>query len=254
MTPDRARLFAALHATWPAARSWTEGPMTLRDGAAGGKRASAATWHGSARDAASVDDALRQAGAPPLVMVREGEDALDAALAARGYSVADPTVIWLCPIGTLTDRAVPRLTAFAVWEPLAIMRDIWTAGGIGPERQRVMDRAAAPKTGLFGRMDDKPAGAGFCAIHDGIAMVHALEIAAPRRRKGLGAWMMRQAAFWARENGSDWMAVACTRANAGANALYARLRMEPATGYHYRARPGADDRPATPDTPRKAPR
>ncbi|SDY19232.1 GNAT family N-acetyltransferase [Citreimonas salinaria] len=250
MTPDTGRLFAAIHATWPAARTWSVAGFTLRDGDGGGKRVSCATWDGAATGTAEggladaiarVEAAMREAGQPALFMVPAGADTLDTALAARGYAVADLTALWLCPVERLTDLPVPYLTAFCVWEPLSIMREIWAAGGIGPARLRVMERAASPKTGLFGRALDKPAGAGFCAIHDGIAMVHALEIAPPFRRRGLGAWMMRQAAFWARDNGADWMAVLCTEANAGANALYDRLRMELAGGYHYRIAPEACD-------------
>ncbi|NKW78995.1 GNAT family N-acetyltransferase, partial [Rhodobacteraceae bacterium R_SAG7] len=39
---------------------------------------------------------------------------------------------------------------------------------------------------------------------------------------------------WAAEQGATELAVLCTRANAGANALYARLGMQQAGGYHYR--------------------
>ncbi|WP_375257586.1 GNAT family N-acetyltransferase [Citreimonas sp.] len=243
MTPGPDRLFGAIHATWPAARIWPVAGFTLRDGAGGGKRVSAATWDGDgdALEARidSAEAAMREAGQAPLFMVPADADALDAALATRGYTVADPTVLWLCPVDRLTNRAVPRLTAFCVGEPLAVMREIWEAGGIGPARVQVMERAGGPKTGLFGRTMDQPAGAGFCAVHDRIAMVHALEIAAAFRRQGLGAWMMRQAAFWAREQGAEWMAVLCTEANSGANALYDRLRMQRAGGYHYRMAPEA---------------
>ena len=117
------------------------------------------------------------------------------------------------------------------------MRDIWAAGGIGPARVAVMERAAGPKTGILGRISDSPAGAAFCAIHDGIAMVHALEILPANRRKGLGVWMMRQAAFWAKANGADWMSVLCTKANDAANGLYASLGMQLVGQYHYRILP-----------------
>jgi GNAT superfamily N-acetyltransferase len=65
-------------------------------------------------------------------------------------------------------------------------------------------------------------------------MLHALEILPHQRRKGMGVWMMRQAAYWAAEQGATELAVLCTRANAGANALYARLGMQQSGGYHYR--------------------
>ena len=66
------------------------------------------------------------------------------------------------------------------------------------------------------------------------AMLHALEILSHQRRKGVGVWMMRQAAYWAAEQGATELAVLCTRANKGANALYGGLGMTQAGGYHYR--------------------
>jgi GNAT superfamily N-acetyltransferase len=236
MTPDVHRLYAVTEATWPPFERTPAGPWILRNGAGGGKRVSAATAIGDWReeDVTAAETAMRMLGQEPLFMLRECDDALDTALAQRGYDIIDPVNLWLCPIDQLTDIPIPRVTAFAIWEPLAIMRDIWAAGGIGPARLAVMDRVTAPKTGIFGRIDDKPAGAAFCALHDGIAMIHATEIAEPHRRRGLGAWMMRQAAHWAKGNGADWMSVLCTQANTGANGLYASLGMQVVGQYHYR--------------------
>ena len=185
----------------------------------------------------AAETAMQILGQDPLFMLRDGEGLLDTALSARGYRVIDPVNLWLCPVDHLTDIPVPRVTAFAIWEPLAIMRDIWMSGGIGPKRVAVMERVSGAKTGILGRVADKPAGAAFCAVHDGVAMVHAVEISQQFRRKGLGAWMMRQAAFWAKDNGAEWMSVLCTQANEGANGLYASLGMQVVGQYHYRLLP-----------------
>ena len=236
MTPDLPALLAASEATWPCAGRYDQGAFTLRDGAGGGKRVSAATaaagWHGV--DLAAAEAAMRARGQTPLFMIRSGDEALDAALSARGYDIVDPVNLWLCPLPRLTDRPIPRVTAFAVWEPLAIMREIWAEGGIGPERVAVMERAQTPKVALLGRIDDKAAGAGFCAVHQRVAVVHALEVVQRHRGKGLGGWMMRCAAVWAQDHGATHMAVLCTRANDGANGLYASLGMEVVGQYHYR--------------------
>ena len=114
------------------------------------------------------------------------------------------------------------------------MRDIWAAGGIGPARIDVLARADGPKTGLFGRSNNRPAATGFVAIHDRIAMVHALEVLERHRREGLGRHMMRQASFWAADQGATHMSVICTQANRGANALYTSLGMTLVGQYHYR--------------------
>ncbi|SHI03053.1 GNAT family N-acetyltransferase [Marivita hallyeonensis] len=241
--PDVHLLYAVTEATWPPATATRAGPWTLREGAGGGKRVSAATAVGDWRedDLIAAETAMRLMGQDALFMLRDGEEALDAALAARGYDVIDPVNLWLCPVDALTDVPVPRVTAFAIWEPLAIMRDIWAEGGIGEARIAVMDRVTGPKTGILGRVADKPAGTAFCAIHDRVAMVHAVEIAKPYRRKGLGQSMMRQAAFWAKANGADWFSVLCTQANDAANGLYASLGMQVVGQYHYRILPGTSD-------------
>ncbi|KAG1715229.1 putative N-acetyltransferase YobR [Nymphon striatum] len=177
---------------------------------------------------------MRLLNQTPLFMIREGEQALDAALEKRGYQVIDPVNIYACPVDTLTDIPIPRVTVFAIWEPLAIMREIWAKGGIGPKRIDVMRRAGHPKTALFGRINDKPAATAFCGIFDGIAMLHALEVLPEQRRQGMAAWMMRKAAFWAKENGAKHLSVICTQANAGANGLYTSLGMTLVGQYHYR--------------------
>lgn len=242
MTADTACLFDALDATWPAAAKVPAGPWMLREGRGGGKRVSAATAERSWQedDLAAAEKAMRMMGQVPLFMIRPGEGDLDTALEARGYDLVDPVQLWAAPIGLLTDLKLPRVTAFAIWEPLAIMREIWEAAGIGAARRRVMDRAEPPKTGLFGRVSDRPAGVGFCAVHDGTAMVHALEITPEHRQKGLGGWMMRCAALWAEAQGAERIAVAATARNEGANALYAALKMEVVAHYHYRMLENAD--------------
>lgn len=237
-------LFDVVDGTWPAARYVHRDPWTLREGQGGGSRVSAASAEGpaDADDVAAAENAMRAMGQRPLFMIRPGEAELDALLAARGYAMVDPVVAYACPVGRLTDIPVPRVTVLPVWEPLAIMREIWGQAGIGPARLAVMERAKGPKTGLLARYNDKPGGTAFVAIHDGVAMLHALEILPHQRKQGLGKWMMRGAAHWAEKHGAHTLSALCTRANAGANALYSALGMSVVGQYHYRAFPGEETR------------
>ncbi|MBQ4807954.1 GNAT family N-acetyltransferase [Phaeobacter sp. HS012] len=226
--------------TWPAAEMWQLGPVTLRRGDGGGSRVSAATvitGHASEAEITAAEQAMSEMGQDHLFMIRDGQDALDAQLAARGYVIKDPVVLWICPVEQLCHVEIPPVTAFCVWEPLAIQHEIWAAGGIGPERFAVMQRVEGTKTSLLGRCDDSPGGTGFVAIHDGTAMIHALEILSHQRRKGMGVWLMHRAARWAADQGARELAVLCTEANAGANGLYASLGMLRAGRYHYRHNP-----------------
>ena len=216
-TPEALRLFAAIEATWPPARVIPVGPFLLRDGRGGGKRVSAATLEGDARpqDLDAAETAMRDLGQPPLFMIRSGEEAFDALLAERSYAVVDPVQALAAPLARLTDQPVPRLTAFCIWEPLAIMREIWAKGGIGPARLDVMARAQV-RTAVLARWRDRPAGVGFVAVDREIAMVHAVEVLPEQRRQGVAGWIMRAAAHWAAAQGAETMAVLCTRANASA--------------------------------------
>ncbi|MBU2961919.1 GNAT family N-acetyltransferase [Citreicella sp. C3M06] len=236
MTPALPRLYEAIDGTWPCARAVTAGPWTLREGDGGGKRVSCATATGAwtPDDLAAAETAMRLLGQDALFMLRAGERRLDDALDAAGYDLIDPVNLWVLPVAALIPEDMPRVMTFAVWEPLAIMRELWAEAGIGPARLRVMHRVKGPKTGILGRLDDKPAGTGFCGIHEDIAMVHALEIRPAYRGKGLGKWMMRRAAIWAQDNGAQWMAVLCLQDNAAANGLYASLGFECVGQYHYR--------------------
>ncbi|PHP27437.1 GNAT family N-acetyltransferase [Limimaricola cinnabarinus] len=227
MSPEAG--FAALAATWPAAATRDLGPVRLRNGASGGARVSAATLEGpfGQGDIAAAEEAMRGEGRAPLFMVRAGEAALDAALDARGYAIKDPTSILAARVD-----ALDTICARANWPPSAAQRALWAEGGIGAARIAVMERAEGPKTVLH-----HPGGCAFVACHGEIAMLHALEVSPAARRRGAGRAVMAMAAGWAHAQGCAWLALAVTRANAPARALYARLGYEEIGAYHYREAP-----------------
>ncbi|MGH1459940.1 MAG: GNAT family N-acetyltransferase [Paracoccaceae bacterium] len=247
MTPE-PRYFDVIDATWPASSTQHIGGFVVRDGRdasgrSGGKRVSAASQTGAQFDPADIDAveaAQRAMGQTPLFMIRGGDTALDSALAARGYSVMDPVTLYAAPIDAMIGDPPPKVSTFCIWEPLAIQRDIWAAAGIGPARMAIMERAGAPKTSILGRMKDHPAGTAFVAIHDGIAMVHAMEVLPEQRRQGWGRYAMRRAAIWAREHGATEMTLLCVKDNAAANGLYSSIGMAPVGEYHYRSLHGGE--------------
>lgn len=230
-----ARLAEVMEATWPPARSFTEGPWRLRDGQGGGQRVSATTAEGdwTVADLPLAETAMTALGQKHLFLIRAGDAALDAALEARGYRINDPVVAYAVPAEDLA-QPVSGMAAFLHWPPLAIAADIWAAGGIGPARLAVMDRVAGPKVAILGRTDDTPSGAAFVAVSGDVAMLHALEVPTTMRRRGAAAVMMRAAAGWAVAQGATTFAVVVTEANDPARALYARLGMVEAGRYHYR--------------------
>ncbi|WP_298675486.1 GNAT family N-acetyltransferase [uncultured Lentibacter sp.] len=234
--PDIHTLYEVLDNTWPALRSFETGPWRIREGAGGGQRVSATTARQPARaDALALAEAAMEAlGQPKLFMIREGDEALDALLAAAGYVVHDPVTAYVAPVSLFEGKHPPRVCALLAWEPLAIMRDIWAKGGIDAGRIAVMHRAKGPKTGLIGRLNDHPAAAAFCAIHKGVAMVHALEVLPHQRQQNMGKYAMYELAHWAARNGASHISLVVTQANAAGNALYTSLGMTSVGQYHYR--------------------
>jgi ribosomal protein S18 acetylase RimI-like enzyme len=234
MTPET--LYAAIEATWPPAARHRAGPWVIREGRGGGKRVSAATAEGpvTAGDLATLERAAADLGQDPLVMIRAGDEALDALLEAAGYGIVDPVQILAIPAAELAAEAPPPVSAFTVWPPLAIMEELWEEGGIGPARRAVMERAAGPKTAVLGRSNDRAAGVAFVAMHGKIAFCHAVEVTQRQRRQKTACHMMRQAAIWAQDQGAETVAVLVTEANTGARALYASLGMQVVGHYCYR--------------------
>jgi len=239
MIPNAQILYDVVDVTWPAASLQKHTPWIIRDGKGGGKRVSAATVSGPINAAAllQAETQMHRLGQTPLFMIREGDQTLDTLLESQNYNVIDPVNMYAAPINDVTNSALPPLSTFCIWEPLAIMADIWAAGGIGPKRQEVMNRATSPKTSLMGRSGDRPASAGFVGLHNGVAMVHALEVLEKHRRQYLGRYMMQAAANWGVDNGAEFISAICTKANVGACSLYSSLGMSIVGEYHYRIHP-----------------
>ena len=239
MTVSNTGLFDICEATWPAASYTRIGPWLVRDGQGAGKRVSSVTaesdW--TPDDIPQAEDACRELGQDLLFQIRPEDAVLDTVLAERGYEIIDPVDFLSAPVETLTAN-LHRLAAIPCWPPLAVQTEIWAEGGIGPARLAVMDRAHGPKTALLGRHDDHPVATAFVAIHDGTAMLHALEVAPEARRKGIGRTMMQGAANWASRNGARDLAVLVVKANKPAQTLYSALGMLPAGAYHYRIKKG----------------
>jgi N-acetylglutamate synthase len=229
-------LFAALEATWPPADVIRLGPWRLKRGEGGGSRVTAATLEGPLGDVPAAEAAMRGFGQRPLFMIREGEAELDCALGERRYAVVSPSLLMATPIAGVA-HAVADLTTIDCSAPLAAMVDLWTEGGIGPERMAVMARAPQPKAYFLGRLDERPAGVAFVGCAGPVAMVHALHVPARFRRRGLGARLSRAAADWGLAQGAETFALAVEESNASARALYEALGLRLVGRYHYRIAP-----------------
>lgn len=229
--------FALIAATWPPAETARLGPWTLRRGAGGGSRLSAATLDGPFSDLADAAAAMRGWGQRPLAMIRPGEADLDDRLATEGWTRDKASLILAAPAAALAGDALPGERAIDCDGPLACMTAIWDAGGVGPGRRAAMARAAGPRAWLLGRTDAAPVACAFVALGAGGAMLHALQVAPEARRTGQALRIMQAAAGWARARGAEDLAVAVTEENGAALALYRRLGMVEVARYHYRLAP-----------------
>lgn len=245
-SPTPAALLAALDATWAPAAREPLGGWIVRRGLGGGSRVSSVWPEGDPGMslAAAIDAAAaiqRGWGQRPLFQIGPGDDALDAALAARGWEAFDACEMLAAPAAQVAAQGTGGLMAVRVRAPLAALDALWAEGGVGPARRAVMARTPAPKETFLLRAQDRPAAAVFVAAHGQVAMLHALHVAAPLRRAGVGAAATAAAARWAEAAGAATLALAVTLANAPARALYRRLGFAPVCGYHYRRAPEEDD-------------
>ena len=239
MTPDDPALARAFETTWPAAEFADAGGFRVGRGLGAGGRVSSARamrpdWTGA--DIAAAEAVHREWGQPAVFRLLDDDQRLADALTQRGYRAENPTAVMVADCDRLADRAVPGMTVFALWPPLAIQGDIWAAGHIGAARQAVMPRVALPKTAILGRHADRAVGAAFVAADGPVAMIHAIEILPGFRRKGMATWLIRKAAEWAQAQGATRLALAVSRRNTSARALYDRIGFAETGGYSYWAR------------------
>lgn len=237
--PDAKTLIEVCEATWPPAARQHLGAWTIRDGKGGGNRVSAATkdWPVTDADLPAAERAMQALGQERLFQIREGDEKLDALLEEHGYMVRDPVNIWAIDVSALTDEPIPTATAYTMWPPLELVREIWADGGIGAARQAVMERADCEKAAMLVRILDHPGGAAYIGLHNGVAMMHALYVLPDQRRKGAAQLLIRAGAKWAQGHGAEVLSLIVTKGNHAANPLYANMGFSHVGDYHYRVRP-----------------
>ncbi|MBL4873364.1 MAG: GNAT family N-acetyltransferase [Rhodobacteraceae bacterium] len=235
--PTAHRLYEVNDTSWPPIEMVKLGPFTLRRGGGGGQRVSSTSlWkvEFTETDIDAAESAMEAAGQPLLFMVRDNDQALDAALKNRGYFVKDPVTLFAGRSVHLAELDPKGLSVIDVSEPMAVMAEIWEIGGIGSDRLDVMRRAIGAKACFLGRIDDQPAGAAYVACDKDIAMLHALEILPDYRREGLALQMMGAMGAWALRNGAATFSLVVLTENDAACGLYEKLGMVKIGQYHYR--------------------
>lgn len=223
--PSAQDLYDTIDETWaPFAKELKDG-WCIREGRGGGKRVSAANQEHVSAEISAAEAAMTALKQPALFMIRDGFPTLEMHLAKRGYSIIDPVVM-------LAKRVADKgsdLAADFLDTPSAAQLAIWQDAGIDENRIAVMDRVKGPKTFL-----QTEGATGFIAMHEEIAMVHAVEVHKDQRRKGFGRQLMLAASMWAGMKGANTISVVATRQNRPAQALYKSLGYDVIGNYHYR--------------------
>ncbi|MGH1367921.1 MAG: GNAT family N-acetyltransferase [Maritimibacter sp.] len=147
------------------------------------------------------------------------------ATAPHGGSRSD--TVWLGSATHLAgDKKLGSGVVYAMWPPLHIVSEIWAAGGMNADQRATMDAVKAPKAGLLARSGQARGGAAFVALSNEVCVVHALEVDAHHRRRGVGALLLKTASVWALDQGATQIALRAPTENVAAQALFAHVGMD----------------------------
>ena len=241
---------ATLNASAPPQQRWLDG-WQLR--LSPGKARRARSVHGLARGLMPLDDRLaacaaayREAGLPlifritPFTQPRD----LDAALAQRGFVVADPTVVMACarlpsepgdaPAGAVLAR--PDHTEFA--EALGMLRGS-PAAHRHSQAERLKQSPAPYQGWLLRRQDDGAVLACAQTAREGdFVGLYDVFVARDQRGQGVSRWLCAALLARARAEGARLGYLQVQADNLPAIGVYRRLGFTDGYSYHYRGLPG----------------
>jgi N-acetylglutamate synthase len=191
-------------------------------------------------------------GLPARVAVPvPGREALDAALAARGWSAHSPVRVLTADVG-VTLRSLPERRDLPPVEIEPAPADDWVAAyhyrgdsGLPPVGRAILTGSERP--GFAVVRSGRPGGPGGSAspalaigrasLDRGWVGVTAVEVDPAHRRRGLASQVMRALLGWAADAGVRDAYLQVADENAAALALYDRLGFAPHHRYHYRLAP-----------------
>jgi len=181
----------------------------------------------------------RQQGLPPIFRLTSHAcpPGLDEALAARGYRVMDPTLVWrldLSPDALSPPSASWRQTTLEEWL-LTYTRLSGGAPGSAPKHAEILRAIALPT--LYARLDGaggEPVACGLAVLEGDLVGLFDLVTDPAARRRGHGTALLLGMLHWAASEGARHAYLQVVRDNAPARALYDRLGFRQVYHYWYR--------------------
>lgn len=175
-----------------------------------------------------------------FVIPRPARELLDGALAGRGWTAYNPTQVRTADLEVLLrDWPEPALPVTVEAGPSAEWLGLYHyrgGSGLPPVARRIL--TASPSAGYAVLRDGgRPVAIARGSVDAGWVGVTAVEVAADRRREGLGTAVMRGVLGWAAGRGATDVYLQVAEENAGALGLYDRLGISRHHGYHYRLAP-----------------
>ncbi len=244
MTADRDRLAiveAAAVRGWPASQTETIDGWLARFATGGSVRANtvaALQFDGSSLDAAidAVEAFYRSRGARPRFTISDVSRpaALDAALAARGYTRSDDHVTMMKPVGTPPPA---RLEVRGHDQPTPDWYAVYLQGvsesrrAVAPE---IVERVPAPRRFFSAVKDGAVIGSGLSVLDGTVASVQCMATLSTARRSGAATSILAGIERHAAANGIRWLYLQAESANHAAVTLYTRAGFTLAGHYHTR--------------------
>ena len=236
LKPEKTKFLKFLADTWPPKKIIKFGSWTIRIGDGAGKRASAISLDGNWEDSSfkELKELLQNLSKSEIFMVYQSDSIIEKKLENLNYQIFDQSFIFEITVKELIKNKPPPVSMFSIWPPLNIQRELWSANGIGVQRQAVMNRVTQSKTSILGRWKDNPVASAFVAKSGDVAFLHALVVDKNFRQQGVGKALMQHAGQWAYSHNCKKLMVVTTAANTAANNLYTSLEFQLVNKYHYR--------------------
>ena len=200
-----------------------------------------------------LDEALAEVAAwygerglrPRVVIPVPAREALDEALAARGWTLYNPTQVLTADVEvtlrTLPER--PDLPPVTIEDTPA---DDWIGayhfrggGGLPQVGRAILTGSRQPGFAVVraGGTAGAVLAIGRASVDDGWVGVTAVEVDPGHRRRGLAGHVLRELLRWAAERAATSAYLQVAEENGAALALYQRLGFAPHHRYHYRLAP-----------------